>query len=73
MDPKQQASVKVDIKKFSRFMYSHVLQPTDVICSMSPHSTLLSSSLLFSSLHLSNHAFSVREGSSACSARYIEG
>ena len=56
MDPKQQASVKVDIKKFSRFMYSHVLQPTDVICSMSPHSSpllsspLLSSPLLFFSL-----------------------
>jgi hypothetical protein len=35
MDPKQNATVKVDIKKFSRFLYSHVVQPSDVICCMS--------------------------------------
>lgn len=34
MDPKQTATVKVDIKKFARFLYSHVVQPSDVICRM---------------------------------------
>jgi HUS1 checkpoint protein len=32
IDPKLEATAKVDIKKFSRFLYSHVIQPTDVIC-----------------------------------------
>jgi len=31
-NPDQKAKVKVDVKKFSRFLYSHIIVPRNVIC-----------------------------------------
>jgi len=32
LNPDQSAEVKVDIKKFARFLFSYLVQPTNVIC-----------------------------------------
>jgi len=32
INPKQEAELKVDIKKFSKFLFSYQVSPTNVIC-----------------------------------------